>query len=286
MRLVPTFNAQPADDAAVLIPYLIDRGITEADLLRVVSCQRTQELRLSEALLHLGLLTPTELASARQYSHLQPRQVAGALPASLLLVRDPFHPVAEQVRTLRAELLRQQPDAQFNCIGVVGANAGEGRSALAASLALAYAQLEQPTLLIDADLRKPIQHQLFSLPREPGLADLLERGVLPRIVNIQGMPQLSVLTAGKPVNNPLELLSSKPFADFIHGCRHHYRHVIVDVAATERGSDAITVAAAIGHAVTVARLNHTVLADTQDLVRRLQIAQVNLLGAVLLKSAL
>lgn len=286
MRLVPTFNAQPADDAAVLIPYLIERGLTEADLLRVVSCQRAQELRLSEALLHLGLLTPTELATARQHSHQQPRPVAGALPSSLLMVRDPFHPVAEQVRTLRAELLRKQPDAQFNRIAVVGANAAEGRSALAASLAIACAQLDQPTLLIDADLRKPSQHALFSLPREPGLANLLERGTAPHIVSISGAPQLSVLTAGMAVSNPLELLSSKPFADFIDGCRHHYRHVIVDVAAAERGADAVTVAAAAGCAVSVARLNHTLLADAQGLSRRLESARVNLLGAVLLKSAL
>jgi receptor protein-tyrosine kinase len=284
MRLVPNLRGGSADDAAALVPYLLARGATEADLQRVVATQRAQELSLSEALLHLGLVSEAELATARQATRQPETPSGGALPQSLLFVRDPFHPFAEQIRSLRAEVLRSQPDPHFNRLAVVGVNGGESCSTLAASLAVALAQLDQPTLLVDANLRQPTLHQVFALPREPGLADVLERGVAPVCTPIQGLPQLAVLTAGRAVANPLELLSSRPFGDLLEGFRRRYRHVVLDTAAAAQGADAVTVAVAAQATVTVARPGRTLLDDSRRLVQRLRTAQVPVLGVVLLKA--
>lgn len=287
MRLIPNHAPEPVENITQLITFLVrERGLTEPDLMRVVELQRAQELRLSEALLQLGLVTASDLEEAR---HHQPRpalEAVGLASQSMLFVRDPFHPVAEQVRSLRTELLRRQGDRQHNRLAVVSANAADGRSSLAAALAMACAQLDQPTLLVDTDLRKPRLHELFSLPRGPGLADTLDRGVAPRVLGVQGLPHLAVLTAGTPVSNPLELLCSKPFADLLDSWRRSYRHVILDTAAADRGADATAVASAAGAALVIARLHHSSLPASAELLKRLRGAEVPLLGSVVLKAAL
>jgi len=287
MTLIPNHRPEPVENITQLITFLVrERGLTEADLQRVVECQRAQELNLSEALLQLGMVTQADLVAARGLRTEPPAAAVGVASQSMLFVRDPFHPVSEQVRGLRTELLRRQPDKLHNRIAIVSANKGDGRSRLAAALAMACAQMDQATLLVDADLRMPTQHELFGLPRGPGLADTLERGVAPQVMGVQGLPKLAVLTAGKLVNNPLELLCSRPFADLLDSWRRSYRHVIVDTAAAERGADATAVASAAGGVLVLSRLDHSGLPACAELLKRLRGAQVSMLGSVVLKAAM
>lgn len=287
MRLIPDYSPAPAEDIGQLITYFVrERGLTEADLQRVVALQRSQELRLGEALLALKLATPDELNAARGYREVQVQAATGRASADMVFVSDPYGPVAEQLRALRTELLLRQKDRGHNCLVILSSSIGDGRSRLAAALAIACAQLEQSTLLVDADLRAPQQHQLFNLPRGPGLADTLARGVAPATQAVEGLPALAVLTAGNAVTNPLELLCSRPFADLLESWRHRYRHVVIDTAAAERGADALTVARAANSAVVLARLHHTALPACADLIKRLRSAGVPLLGSTVSKSRL
>ena len=287
MSLIPNHTVAPVENIGQLLTYLVrDRGFTEPDLLMVIERQRAQELTLSEALLQLKMVTAADLETARRGPAPAPVAAVGVASPTLLFVRDPLHAQAEQVRALRSELLVRQRDAQHNRVVVVSANVGDGRSRLAASLALACAQLGQPTLLVDADLRAPSQQLLFSLPREPGLADTLARGASPAYLGVQGHPHLSVLTAGAMVANPLELLCSKLFADLLASWRQSYRHVILDTSAAERGADATAVASASGSALLLARLNHSRLAASSELLQRLRGASVPVLGSVALKGRL
>lgn len=287
MSLIPNHARVGSENITQLLTFLVrERGFTEADLLRVIERQRAQELTLSEALLQLGMVSLGDLEAAQRQPAETVLAATGVVSSSLLFVRDPFHPQVEQVRALRSELLRRQPDAAHNRFAVVSASIGDGRSSLAASLALACAQLGQPTLLVDADLRAPRQHTLLALPREQGLADTLSRGVAPQVKGVQGQPHLAVLTAGSVVSNPLELLCSKPFADLLASWRQSYRHVIVDTSAAERGADAMAVASASGAALVLARLHHSGLPASRELLQRLRSTPVTLLGSVVAKAGL
>ncbi len=287
MTPIPELGVELAPDITQLLTFLVKaRGLTEADLARVVELQRARELQLAEALLQLKLVTVADLQEASQPEHRPVLEVVGLASQSMRFVREPLHPIAEQIRALRTELLRRRVDRAHNCIAIVSSNTGDGRSSLAAALAMACAQLDQPTLLVDVDLRQPRQHELFGLPRGSGLADTLDRGVPPRVLGVQGFPHLAVLSAGTPVSNPLELLSSKPFADLMDSWRRRYRHVILDTTAAERGADVAAVASVAGAAVALARLNHTSLPASIELLKRLRSAGVSLLGSVVLKAAL
>ena len=280
-------GVEQVHDITQLLTFLVQNlGLTEADLARVVELQRARELQLPEALLQLKLVTAADLQKASQPSHRPALEVIGLAAQSMRFVREPLHPIAEQVRALRTELLRRQADRAHNCVAIVSSNTGDGRSSLAAALAMACAQLDQPTLLVDADLRQPRQHELFGVPRGPGLADTLDRGVPPLVLGVRGFPHLAVVSAGTPVSNPLELLSSKPFVDLMNSWRRGYRHVILDTTAAERGADVVAVAGVAGAAVVLARLNHTSLPASIELLKRLRSAEIALLGSVVLKAAL
>lgn len=282
MKLIPGRIAEPSEDIAKIVAHLVRaRGLSEGDLLRVVSLQRSQELRLTEALMQLGLATQADIDAALSARGHTAEEARGSPSPELTLVRDPFHPLSEQVRALRTEVLLRQPNRDYSRVAIVSPSAGDGRSRLAAELAVACAQLDQPTLLVDADLRKPRQQQLFNLPAGAGLSDTLAKGVSPRILGVQGLPQLSVLVAGESLNNPMELLTSRPFADLLESWQRRYRHVVLDTAAVERGSDALAVALAAGVVLPMARLNATPLPAFREILQRLRGSQASVLGGVL-----
>jgi len=202
---------------------------------------------------------------------------AGLVPAHL-----PYHQRSEQIRLLRTELmLRHDSSERANVITVVSAHAGEGRSQLAAELAISFAQLGQPTLLVDADLRKPSQHALFGADNRTGLAGALAHETRPVPQPVAGLPALSLLTAGPLPPNPLELLSDRCFEDTIAQWRSTYQFVVLDTPPIGRYADALAVATVTGRVLTLCRATRTAFRDTRDMTRRLAATRARALGAVI-----
>lgn len=146
------------------------------------------------------------------------------------------------------QLLAQWFTPQRQLLAVVGAAAGEGRSRLAAQLAVACAELGQRTLLIDADLRAPSQHLAFGLPNRGGLADFLQD----RRVSLAAVrDNLSVMVAGHAQTDPLELLSRERLPAFLAEARRHFGVILIDTPAAQRGPDFEIFAALAGGALVV-----------------------------------
>lgn len=97
----------------------------------------------------------------------------GHPPARLITHLQPSSPVAEAYRTLRTNLQFADPQNPLRCVMLTSSGPREGKSTTAANLAVATAQMGLHTLVIDGDLRKPMQHRIFETHREPGLADIL-----------------------------------------------------------------------------------------------------------------
>src|SRR3977135_1612396 len=147
------------------------------DIEQVMELQQTNGLRFGEAALRLGLITERDLhyAVAKQYD--LPRLLADNDGASseLVVAHAPFHPRAEEIRSLRTQLLIRWSNAgvKRGVMAIVSPGSGEGRSYVAANLAVAFSQLGERTLLIDADLRRPRQHRIFNVPDRVGLSTVL-----------------------------------------------------------------------------------------------------------------
>lgn len=200
----------------------------------------------------------------------------------LLSAHDRAHPHSERVRLLRTELLLRHPATEgAAAIAVVGATVGEGRSQLAAELALTFAQLDRSTLLLDADLRNPRQHLLFGAELRDGLAQAIVRGEPPPFFGVEGYPTMSLVTAGLSESNPLELLSDGRFQSLIDDLRRSFEFIIVDTPRCSDYADGVVAAAVVGHVLTVHRAGHTPYKAARAMFRQLASAQVDILGSVL-----
>jgi len=145
-----------------------------------------------------------------------------------------------------------------------------------------FSQLGERTVLVDADLRKPRQHELFRLGNQRGLSDALAGRAGPEsMVRIPNLLGLSVLPAGAPPPNPQELLGRPGFVELLQRLAKNFDTIILDTPATGSFADAFTVAARAGAALLVARKNLTPAAELQKLTRGLQQGGTELVGSVL-----
>jgi len=290
MTSVVSTLGSPPRATRTLGAILVDSGqLTAEDAERVLAYQRTHNLRFGEAAMRLGLISEAELqfALSRQFAYAYLRKVPGdarGLSDEIVAAYQPFSSRVEQLRAIRSQLMLRWFDRaeERQVLTIVGAERGEGRTYLAANLAVVFAQLGERTLLIDADMRMPRQHLLFSLENRTGFSTMLAGRLREEaIVRIPDLAGLSVLPAGPTPPNPLELLNRLNFEEFMIGVRGLYDVVIVDTPAMTVGEDAAMIAVKTGAALAVARSGSTRVAAFADLVQGLMDAGVSLVGSVL-----
>lgn len=200
----------------------------------------------------------------------------------LVMAHDPCDPRCEKIRALRTELLlRRDGMDRADIVALLSPCAGEGRTLLAAELAIAFAQTGRPTLLVDADLRRPQQHLLFGTDNRRGLTQAIESGERPPLRSVQGLPGMALLTAGAVPNDPLELLSSRAFASMIEDWRENFRFVVIDTAPIAEFADGLAIASLVGRVVVMSRAQHTPYRQMQDMLQRLSATRSQVMGAVI-----
>lgn len=268
---------------------LMDAGLlSPEDAERILLLQKEKNLRFGDAAIALGILTESDIqfALSRQFSYPYLRTVDQKQPlsAELIAAYQPFSPLVDQLRAIRSQLMMRWFDKaeQRQVLAVVGTARREGRSYLAANLAVVFSQLGERTLLIDADLRNPRQHELFKIDNSFGLSTVLsERSRDEAIVRITDLVGLFLLPAGPTPPNPLELLSRPLFDDFMSRMRSTFDVVILDTSSLSEGEDGAMVAIRAGAAVAVAQATQTRISDFNDLVQGLMNAGVSVVGSVL-----
>jgi chain length determinant protein tyrosine kinase EpsG len=261
-----------------------DGKLVADDIPRVLRLQQAQGLRFGEAALRLGLVSAEDLhrAVARQFDFPAPLPGGRGL-AELVVAREPFHACAEELRALRTQLQIRWSNAGVSprLLAIASPGPREGRSYLAANLAVAFAQLGERTLLVDADLRSPRQHRIFGVPEGAGLSAVLsgraDRGAL---LPLPDFGPLSLLPAGAVPPNPQELLSRPALAALLRELRAEFDVMLFDTPPARHCADAQSVAFRAGHALVLARRHHTRLADAAAVVRELGDTGARVLGTV------
>jgi chain length determinant protein tyrosine kinase EpsG len=248
--------------------------------------QQRQGARFGEAALRVGLITKEDLQSAlaAQYDfpHLLPG--AGGIGTEVVVAYEPLHPRAEELRALRAELLIRwsKAEVRHRVLAIVSPGRGEGRSYVAANLAVLFSQLGERTLLIDADLRAPRQQRIFDIPDTIGLSAVLSgRADRSAVVPIPSFSRLSVLPAGAHPPNPQELLSRHVLGDLLQQLRTEFDVILLDTPPAKLYADARIVAFRAGSAMVLARKGHTRLADTTGVIREFDNTGARIVGTVL-----
>lgn len=201
---------------------------------------------------------------------------------SLISAHQPHATRSEQMRALRTEMmLRRDDTGGADVVTLLSAGRGEGRSQLAAELAITFAQLGRPTLLLDADMRHPRQHTLFGIDNRQGLSQMLTERLPPRLFPVSGLPNLMLLPAGTPPSNALELLSGPGFEQALAQWCQDYAFIIIDTPPLDTYADGLAVVNLAQRGLVLTRAQHTRYHDTRQMLRRLAATRAQILGSVI-----
>lgn len=191
-------------------------------------------------------------------------------------------PLATECRRLLHNIRRLESKSEVKSILITSAATGEGKSTIAALLGLTAAKRGFKTLLLDCDLRRPILHHLFALQREQGMAEVLADGQpFKTVIKKTSLDNLDVVTAGKPILHPAELLDSRAICNLISELKFYYDYAFVDTPPVIPVSDPMLLAQELDGTLMVVKAGTT----PRELVRRateiMTNNQIRLLGVVL-----
>ncbi len=285
---IPLVDDGRADADAPIRDALQRLGLlTDEEVARVTAHQSERGLDFDQAAIELGFIGPDELDRAREQLINSLALQSGAhhnVSDEIIVLSDPSSVKAEAIRLLRTQIIAQHIKPGRRALTLIAPVPGAGCSFLAANLAAALSQIGTKTLLVDANMRGPRIDQIFGLEAgAPGLSSYLSLEVArpERVVNANVLPNLSVMTAGPAVSRPQELLSSARFRDGMNMLLREYDIALFDTPPANSSADALTVAAAVGHSLIVARRDATFVSDVATLADQLKAARCAVIGSVL-----
>ncbi len=199
------------------------------------------------------------------------------------LINDPRSPAAEAYRALRTSITAAADAGRLRSLLVTSPLFGEGKTTVAYNTAVAFALANKRVLLVDADMRKPYLHHLFSVTGKPGLSDVLA-GTATVDSAVRRHPtvlSLSVLSAGTETTMPAELLSSVQFDDLLKGLIPKYDLVIVDSPPILLVTDARVLSEKLDATLIVIRAGKTTRTVLNSLSTMLEYSGSQAVGLVL-----
>ncbi|WP_213980514.1 CpsD/CapB family tyrosine-protein kinase [Sphingomonas sp. dw_22] len=209
-------------------------------------------------------------------------ETVGVLEYQLVLA-DPSGIEAEAIRGLRTRIVARHIREGRRALAICGPSAGVGCTFIAINLATALAQIGIRTALVDANLRDPAIGGAFNLDDQTGLTDYLSDPTTPidTVIHKTRLPNLSIIPAGRLLNNPQELLSSEHFRDFTGQLLREFDITIFDTTASNSCTDAQRVANVVGYSLIVARKDSSYINDVATLGNLLRADRANVIGCVL-----
>jgi protein-tyrosine kinase len=263
------------------------------DAERVLQFQKLHGMGFGEAAQYLGLVgdvgvdhgsgvRPVPAASPVDYPSLPKGQ--GHYPPELVAAYQPFSDVVKMLRTVHGELMLRWLSRERKALVIASVDQAEGTSFIAANLAVVFSQLGSNTLLIDANLRRPRQHQIFNLANTLGLSEVLggHAGV-ETIARISDFKDLSVMPAGTISHATHTLVSRTNFGTMREKFAARFGVTIIDAPPFSDDKEAMAIAACVGGVLLVGRKHKTRLADISAVRAQLARIDAEVVGSVLLE---
>ncbi len=253
------------------------------DTARVMGDIKKNGMRFGEAAKKMGLISDDDIQDvlSKQFSYSKPLD-KDEFSSELTEAYYTNSVQAEFMRSVRTQLgidwLKNH-----QALALSGVEKGCGASRFAANLAVTFSQFGKKTLLIDANLRSPVQHEIFKLDSSPGLSDLLMgRAGLEAISKIMPLNNLSVLAAGTVPPNPHELVSGHIFKEVVLFFGQMFDVILIDTPAFSVGSDAQAIGVAVGGAMLLTRKHQTKAHNVMKASKLLKNSGVQLVGSVVI----
>jgi chain length determinant protein tyrosine kinase EpsG len=260
--------------------------LSDEQIDRVLQHQKERGIRFGEAAIELGVASGNDVlwALSQQFHYPYPANSKSLLSSELVTARDPFSFRSEAFRAIRSQLMMTlfTEETGARSLAVVSPDTGDGKTYFSANLAIAFSQLGGRTLLIDADMRNPRQHEVFCVDNTAGLSGVLSGRTLINVIRpVEELPSLYLLPVGAVPPNPLELVERPAFGLLMRELSSKFDYVVVDTPAYVHGSDAPVIAARCDGALTMVRSGRSRAAALQDLTTALRSVPTRLCGVVM-----
>jgi capsular exopolysaccharide synthesis family protein len=217
-----------------------------------------------------------------QVPQLPDSPVASASPVGLVSHVRPRSPSAEAFKVVRANVDRSRRNQDVRVVLVTSPRPGEGKTTVASNLAICLAQAGRRVLLVDADLRHPMQHEIHGLRRERGLVQILRDVIsIDQVVQPTAISNLDVVTSGPETPNPADLLSSPRLHEFLDRVREDYDMILIDSPSLLAVADPAIIGAAVDGILLVARVATTKRDDAARAVEVLKGLGTPVLGGLI-----
>jgi len=188
----------------------------------------------------------------------------------------------EAIRTLRNSILRADFDRRLRSLLVTSASPGEGKSTIAAHLAVSHAEQGHKTLLVDGDLRRPSVHRRFDVPSSLGLSNVLVAEVpwQEAVIKLPHLPELDVLPAGPPSRRAADLVG-RGLQQLLEEASFQYDLVILDAPPLLGFAEPLQMATVVDGVVVVTRAGETNRKAVASVIATLKRLRATVVGVVL-----
>ncbi|MCU5377750.1 CpsD/CapB family tyrosine-protein kinase [Bacillus cereus] len=201
---------------------------------------------------------------------------------SIIAYTAPRSKISEQYRSLRTNIQLSSSMHKIRTIVITSPRYGEGKSTITVNLAVSIAQKGEKVLVIDANLRTPMIHEMLEVENTIGLTDILNgKTNLVGAVKKTKMESLDVLTSGPVPFNPSEVLSSEEMDMLIQKAMERYDIILFDSSPVLEVTDTSVLADKCEGVLLVIRYNRTVNEDALETKRALSFTKSRMLGAIL-----
>lgn len=200
----------------------------------------------------------------------------------LLTFLDHVSPISEAYRRLRINTVYANPDKEYKVLMVTSSTKGEGKSTIAANLAVTFAEAEKSVLIVDLDLRRPTMHKIFGENKEPGLVELLfDTAGFDTTIKETIAPNVDLITVGKKTPEPASVLDSKRLKETIDILQSKYDHIILDTAPYGIISDSASLLRLTDGIIVVSRFGVTTKRELEFTLDGLNQLNAQIVGIVL-----
>lgn len=200
--------------------------------------------------------------------------------STLLDENIPFY-ITESYKAMRTNIIFSLSPFEKKIIAVSSPTPGDGKSTTAANIAIALAQGGHHTLLIEADLRKPVIYKQFDLKNKTGLSTIISKqGKFENCVHKNIIDNFDIISAGPVPPNPSELLASETASKFLEELSEQYDYIVIDTPPVNVVSDAFGLSNSVAGMLLVTRFGKTTYDEIETAQKGIDLAKMNLLGFV------
>ncbi len=279
-----TNSVSVAQEAEAPIAPVRPRTLTNTALAAVVGALLALGMAFLIEYLDDTIKTPDDVEQVAQAPTLGLiARIEGGEPTKLITAHAPRSPISEAYRVLRTNIQFGSVDKPLSSLLVTSGNPTEGKSTTAANLAVVMAQSGKRVVLVDSDLRRPVQHKYFGLSDQRGLTTALMDGQAPVEEYLQAteIDNLRVMSSGPLAPNPAELLGSQRMAQVLDELKQHADILILDSPPVMVVTDPVLLARQVDGTLLVVDAGNTRRAVLARALDALRAANARLLGVAL-----